>query len=64
MRSTRIPKGYTPVTYEQLAYMTGLSVDEMRRCAADMQVSGVLRLISDGRNLYYKLNLGEAAHNG
>ncbi|MFR9710270.1 hypothetical protein ACL02P_12750 [Paenibacillus sp. MB22_1] len=44
----RIPKGYTPSTYEQLAELAGLPVSEARRCADEMAAAGIVSLIKHG----------------
>lgn len=53
----RIPNGYTPGTYEELAALAGLPVSEARRCADEMADAGIISLIKAGDLIYYKFNL-------
>lgn len=54
-----MPKGYAPITYEELARMTGMSITEVRAGADEMRRSGVLDFIQVGNMLFYKLNIGK-----
>lgn len=54
----RIPRGYTPATYEELAHIAGLPVSEARKCADEMVASGIVNIIRVSDNfIFYKLNL-------
>lgn len=55
----RIPKGYTPSTYDQLAELAGLPVSEARRCADEMAAAGIISLIKHGDVIFYKFDLRE-----
>ncbi|KGE20807.1 hypothetical protein [Paenibacillus wynnii] len=58
----RIPDGYAPITYAELAHMTGLPLSDVRVSADEMQRAGVLDMIQVGGLLFYKLNIGKGGH--
>lgn len=52
-----VPKGYAPATYEELAQMAGLPVDEAKKGIKEMEEAGIVSIITIGEVMFYRLNL-------
>ncbi|WP_339260165.1 hypothetical protein MKZ12_09855 [Paenibacillus sp. FSL R5-0713] len=57
IRPIKVPEGYVPATYEDLARMANLPVKEARKCTEEMEREGIISLIRREGRLFFKLNL-------
>ncbi|WP_151737230.1 hypothetical protein [Paenibacillus tengchongensis] len=53
--------GYIPITYDDLASMTGIPVAEIDEYAADLDRCGLFEVIRSGGLLYYRVRIGGGA---
>ncbi|MEK4525723.1 hypothetical protein NST38_10000 [Paenibacillus sp. FSL H8-0104] len=57
IRPIKVPAGYAPATYEDLAHMTGLPVEEAKKGVSELEEAGIVSIIRLNGFMFYKLNL-------